>query len=193
MRGLSFSTPLFSSFFFIFSVCLHLSLLSSLFLLAPEKYERHSERYLPLFFSSFSLFFLIFLLTYFSLLFAGTFGTVKLVRHEPTKIRYALKCVSRKSVVALNQQHHIRLEREIMAENDHPFIIRLGKRKTRSLLHARATTSTRKRRRKENKRERRVCFSLSEWIPSDDSRGEGRRNEKLESSVGIDRAVRDTG
>nr|AAM22643.1 cGMP-dependent protein kinase [Eimeria maxima] len=55
----------------------------------------------------------------------GTFGTVKLVQHIPTKIRYALKCVSRKSVVALNQQDHIRLEREIMAENDHPFIIRL--------------------------------------------------------------------
>ncbi|CDJ48039.1 cAMP-dependent protein kinase catalytic subunit beta, related [Eimeria brunetti] len=55
----------------------------------------------------------------------GTFGTVKLVQHTPTKIRYALKCVSRRSVVALNQQDHIRLEREIMAENDHPFIIRL--------------------------------------------------------------------
>ncbi|CDI87940.1 hypothetical protein EPH_0069990 [Eimeria praecox] len=55
----------------------------------------------------------------------GTFGTVKLVQHIPTKIRYALKCVSRRSVVALNQQDHIRLEREIMAENDHPFIIRL--------------------------------------------------------------------
>ncbi|XP_026191380.1 cGMP-dependent protein kinase egl-4 [Cyclospora cayetanensis] len=55
----------------------------------------------------------------------GTFGTVKLVQHIPTKIRYALKCVSRRSVVALSQQDHIRLEREIMAENDHPFIIRL--------------------------------------------------------------------
>ncbi|KEP63576.1 UNVERIFIED_CONTAM: protein kinase G AGC kinase family member PKG [Hammondia hammondi] len=55
----------------------------------------------------------------------GTFGTVKLVRHVPTDIRYALKCVSRRSVIALSQQQHIRLEREIMAENDHPFIIRL--------------------------------------------------------------------
>lgn len=59
-------------------------------------------------------------------MYTGTFGTVKLVQHKPTKIRYALKCVSRKSVVALDQQEHIRLEREIMAENDHPFIIRLG-------------------------------------------------------------------
>lgn len=58
--------------------------------------------------------------------FEGTFGTVKLVQHNSTGIRYALKCVSRRNIVALNQQEHIRLEREIMAENDHPFIIRLG-------------------------------------------------------------------
>eukprot|EP00923_Selenidium_pygospionis_P034312 GHVN01059863.1.p1 GENE.GHVN01059863.1~~GHVN01059863.1.p1 ORF type:complete len:781 (+),score=76.66 GHVN01059863.1:1512-3854(+) len=55
----------------------------------------------------------------------GTFGTVKLVKHSPTGIRYALKCVSRKSVIQLNQQDHIKLEREILAENDHPFIVKL--------------------------------------------------------------------
>eukprot|EP01068_Selenidium_serpulae_P009848 Selendium_serpulae@DN5334_c2_g2_i1.p1 len=55
----------------------------------------------------------------------GTFGTVKLVKHRPTGIRYALKCVSRRSVIQLNQQDHIRLEREILAENDHPFIVKL--------------------------------------------------------------------
>eukprot|EP01071_Lankesteria_metandrocarpae_P003243 Lankesteria_metandrocarpae@DN2841_c0_g1_i1.p1 len=55
----------------------------------------------------------------------GTFGTVKLVKHKPTSTRYALKCVSRKSVIQLNQQEHIRLEREILAENDHPMIVKL--------------------------------------------------------------------
>eukprot|EP00914_Ancora_sagittata_P026955 GHVO01052901.1.p1 GENE.GHVO01052901.1~~GHVO01052901.1.p1 ORF type:complete len:652 (+),score=108.99 GHVO01052901.1:253-1956(+) len=55
----------------------------------------------------------------------GTFGIVKLIRHKPTGTRYALKCVSRRSVIQLNQQEHIRLEREILAENDHPFIIKL--------------------------------------------------------------------
>lgn len=55
----------------------------------------------------------------------GTFGTVKLVLHKPTNIRYALKCVSRRSIISLNQQNNIKLEREITAENDHPFIIRL--------------------------------------------------------------------
>eukprot|EP01069_Polyplicarium_translucidae_P004690 Polyplicarium_translucidae@DN2636_c0_g1_i1.p1 len=55
----------------------------------------------------------------------GTFGIVKLMMHKPTGTRYALKCVSRKSVIQLNQQEHIRLEREILAENDHPFIVKL--------------------------------------------------------------------
>ncbi|VUZ98190.1 cGMP-dependent protein kinase [Plasmodium vivax] len=55
----------------------------------------------------------------------GTFGTVKLVHHKPTQIRYALKCVSKRSIISLNQQNNIKLEREITAENDHPFIIRL--------------------------------------------------------------------
>ncbi|EDO05550.2 cGMP dependent protein kinase family protein [Babesia bovis T2Bo] len=57
----------------------------------------------------------------------GTFGTVKLVDHEPTGVRFALKCVSRKCIRALKQQKHIKLEREIMAQNDHPFIIQLVK------------------------------------------------------------------
>ncbi|KAK2196093.1 bifunctional cGMP-dependent protein kinase [Babesia duncani] len=57
----------------------------------------------------------------------GTFGTVKLVEHETSKARFALKCVSRKCIKRLKQQKHIKLEREIMAQNDHPFIIQLVK------------------------------------------------------------------
>lgn len=56
----------------------------------------------------------------------GTFGTVKLVEHETTGVRFALKCVSRKCIRALKQEKHIKLEREIMAQNDHPFIVQLG-------------------------------------------------------------------
>lgn len=56
----------------------------------------------------------------------GTFGTVKLVEHKNSGIRYALKCVSRKCIGQLGQQSNIKLEREIMAQIDHPFIIRLG-------------------------------------------------------------------
>jgi len=54
----------------------------------------------------------------------GTFGTVKLMKHT-SGTRFALKCVKRKTVLQLQQQEHIRLEREIMAENDHPFIVKL--------------------------------------------------------------------
>ncbi|GIX65109.1 protein kinase G AGC kinase family member PKG [Babesia caballi] len=57
----------------------------------------------------------------------GSFGTVKLVEHEGTGVRFALKCVSRKCIRALKQEKHIKLEREIMAQNDHPFIIQLVK------------------------------------------------------------------
>eukprot|EP01055_Gregarina_sp_Pseudo9_P005821 Gregarina_sp_Pseudo_9__5820@NODE_887_length_2095_cov_3_670233_g833_i0_p1_GENE_NODE_887_length_2095_cov_3_670233_g833_i0NODE_887_length_2095_cov_3_670233_g833_i0_p1_ORF_typecomplete_len441_score79_07Pkinase/PF00069_25/4_2e69Pkinase_Tyr/PF07714_17/9_9e42cNMP_binding/PF00027_29/6_8e22Kinaselike/PF14531_6/1_5e16Pkinase_fungal/PF17667_1/2_3e09Kdo/PF06293_14/3_8e06WaaY/PF06176_11/0_00022FTA2/PF13095_6/0_98FTA2/PF13095_6/0_41Seadorna_VP7/PF07387_11/0_02RIO1/PF01163_22/0_022APH/PF01636_23/0_31_NODE_887_ len=55
----------------------------------------------------------------------GTFGIVKKVKHKSTGTKFALKCVSRKAVIQLNQQEHICLEREIMAENDHPFILKL--------------------------------------------------------------------
>uniref|UniRef100_A0A0G4FJS5 cGMP-dependent protein kinase n=1 Tax=Chromera velia CCMP2878 TaxID=1169474 RepID=A0A0G4FJS5_9ALVE len=55
----------------------------------------------------------------------GTFGTVKLVKHKQTGTRYALKCMSKRRVIELNQQDRVQLEREILAENDHPFIIHL--------------------------------------------------------------------
>ncbi|EZG50652.1 CGMP-dependent protein kinase [Gregarina niphandrodes] len=55
----------------------------------------------------------------------GTFGVVKKVKHKITGTRFALKCVLRKVIIQLNQQEHICLEREIMAENDHPFILKL--------------------------------------------------------------------
>ncbi|KAK1442450.1 cGMP-dependent kinase [Babesia gibsoni] len=57
----------------------------------------------------------------------GSFGIVKLVEHATTGVRYALKCVSRKCIRAQKQEKHIKLEREIMAQNDHPFIIQLVK------------------------------------------------------------------
>eukprot|EP00919_Chromeraceae_sp_WS-2016_P066271 GHVR01156813.1.p1 GENE.GHVR01156813.1~~GHVR01156813.1.p1 ORF type:complete len:331 (-),score=72.35 GHVR01156813.1:208-1200(-) len=55
----------------------------------------------------------------------GTFGTVKLVYDKPSGVRYALKCVKRSTVIDLHQEQHIGLERKILNENDHPFIIKL--------------------------------------------------------------------
>eukprot|EP00929_Paragymnodinium_shiwhaense_P042124 TRINITY_DN21853_c0_g1_i1.p1 TRINITY_DN21853_c0_g1~~TRINITY_DN21853_c0_g1_i1.p1 ORF type:complete len:1377 (+),score=308.43 TRINITY_DN21853_c0_g1_i1:150-4280(+) len=55
----------------------------------------------------------------------GTFGVVKLVEHQRTKTRYALKCISRLEAVKNNQQENLLLEREILLENDHPFIVKV--------------------------------------------------------------------
>ncbi|EAN31256.2 Protein kinase domain protein [Theileria parva strain Muguga] len=57
----------------------------------------------------------------------GTFGTVNLVVHQPSQLRFALKCVSKKLIVYNKQQKNIKMEKEIMAQNDHPFIIQLVK------------------------------------------------------------------
>lgn len=57
----------------------------------------------------------------------GTFGTVKLVHENTTKVRYALKCVRKSVVRDKKQEQSIRMEREILAENDHPFIVHLVK------------------------------------------------------------------
>eukprot|EP00928_Gymnodinium_smaydae_P094565 TRINITY_DN7960_c0_g1_i1.p1 TRINITY_DN7960_c0_g1~~TRINITY_DN7960_c0_g1_i1.p1 ORF type:complete len:1177 (-),score=267.39 TRINITY_DN7960_c0_g1_i1:255-3785(-) len=55
----------------------------------------------------------------------GTFGTVKLVEHRTWGTQYALKCISRSAAVEHGQQLNLKLEREILLENDHPFIIKL--------------------------------------------------------------------
>lgn len=54
----------------------------------------------------------------------GGFGVVKMVRAKHTKVRYALKCVRKKDVVTKNVQEALVSERSIMAEVDHPFIIK---------------------------------------------------------------------
>jgi len=55
----------------------------------------------------------------------GSFGVVKLVEHQTTHNRYALKCIRRAEAVKKNQQENLRQEREILLENDHPFIVKV--------------------------------------------------------------------
>lgn len=55
----------------------------------------------------------------------GASGVVRLVEHRTSKTHYALKCVSRKKAVRDHQQVNLRLEKEILLENDHPFIVRV--------------------------------------------------------------------
>ncbi|KOO25648.1 camp-dependent protein kinase catalytic [Chrysochromulina tobinii] len=55
----------------------------------------------------------------------GTFGRVKLVVHKKTGETYALKCMRKAQVVAMRQQAHVLLEKEILSRMEHPFILKL--------------------------------------------------------------------
>jgi len=56
---------------------------------------------------------------------SGTYGVVKLVEHKHKRNRYALKCISRLQAIKHNQCEALTLEREILLENDHPFIVKV--------------------------------------------------------------------
>lgn len=56
----------------------------------------------------------------------GSFGTVRLVRHKGPDELYALKQLSKATVVLTRQQKNIRAERKVLHESDHPFILRLA-------------------------------------------------------------------
>lgn len=55
----------------------------------------------------------------------GTFGRVRVVVHRHTNVPYALKCIDKVVISQLEQHEHIRNEKNIMAELDHPFITKL--------------------------------------------------------------------
>ena len=56
----------------------------------------------------------------------GSFGTVRLVRHIESNELYALKQLSKATVVLTRQQKNIRAERKVLFDTDHPFVIRLA-------------------------------------------------------------------
>ncbi|POM79478.1 AGC/PKA protein Kinase [Phytophthora palmivora] len=56
---------------------------------------------------------------------SGTFGRVKLVRHMPTGAAYALKILNKASVVAYKQQRNVVNEKSVMAQCNHPFLLKL--------------------------------------------------------------------
>ena len=55
----------------------------------------------------------------------GTFGRVKLVRHNRTQSMYAMKIMPKAQVVAFKQTHNFLHEKNILAMCHHPFILRL--------------------------------------------------------------------
>ncbi|KDO27487.1 AGC protein kinase [Saprolegnia parasitica CBS 223.65] len=56
---------------------------------------------------------------------AGTFGHVFMVKHKPSGVTYALKCMQKHNIVATHQVHNILNEKRIICECNHPFILRL--------------------------------------------------------------------
>ncbi|EQC32974.1 AGC protein kinase [Saprolegnia diclina VS20] len=56
---------------------------------------------------------------------AGTFGHVFMVKHKPSGMTYALKCMPKHNIVATHQVLNILNEKRIICECTHPFILRL--------------------------------------------------------------------
>lgn len=55
----------------------------------------------------------------------GTFGRVKLVKLKGNKEVYALKVMKKIDIIKQKQVEHIKSEKEILMELDHPFIVSL--------------------------------------------------------------------
>ena len=54
----------------------------------------------------------------------GQFGKVYLVRDRKNDERYALKCIKKKEVISLNMEEFVLAEKNILADLDHPFIVK---------------------------------------------------------------------
>lgn len=59
------------------------------------------------------------------LLGAGSFGQVILVKHKQTAKVYALKVMPIAHVIRLKQVDHVKQEKEVLRQLDHPFIVNL--------------------------------------------------------------------
>jgi len=55
----------------------------------------------------------------------GTFGRVKLVRLRNSREVFALKIMKKIDIIKQKQVDHIKSEKEILLELDHPFIVSL--------------------------------------------------------------------
>lgn len=57
----------------------------------------------------------------------GTFGRVKLCKHKESKEFYALKILRKHDIIRLKQVEHILNEKNVLAQIDFPFIVKLYK------------------------------------------------------------------
>ena len=52
----------------------------------------------------------------------GTFGRVRLALYKPTKKYYAMKVMKKSLVIQLKQVDHVKNEKSILSQIDHPFV-----------------------------------------------------------------------
>lgn len=55
----------------------------------------------------------------------GTFGRVRLVKHQPSEKFYAMKIMKKSEILRLKQLEHIKSEVQLLSKIQHPFIINL--------------------------------------------------------------------
>lgn len=55
----------------------------------------------------------------------GTYAKVLLVKHVKTDVVYAMKVLKKKYIAEKKQEFHIQTEREILANIEHPFLMKL--------------------------------------------------------------------
>jgi serine/threonine protein kinase len=55
----------------------------------------------------------------------GTYAKVLLVRHLKDNQLYALKVLKKKYILEKNQEKHIMTEKEILAQIEHPFLVKM--------------------------------------------------------------------
>ena len=55
----------------------------------------------------------------------GSFGRVSLARHRPTGTVVAIKALSKAHIVRQQQLAHLRSERDILRQLDHPLLVRM--------------------------------------------------------------------
>lgn len=61
-----------------------------------------------------------------SLIFLGSFGRVRLARNKKTGEYFAMKILKKADIIKLKQVDHVISENTILADIDHPYLVRLS-------------------------------------------------------------------
>lgn len=56
----------------------------------------------------------------------GTYAKVILVKHKKSEEIYAMKILKKKLIAEKKQEEHIKTERDVLANMDHPFLLKMS-------------------------------------------------------------------